>query len=742
MANPGDLLRQARALAQGHQWQRAEDLYRQALTVEPGNVQLRDELAWLLLHAGQIDRALAEIQAAIQWAPRLALLHLHQGLMLSHAGRTPQAIACYQRAIELQPAEATAHFNLGNAWSEVGNYAAAAESYRQAAVLLPDDADIFLNQGIALRALGQFDEARTSLARAVELKPHSPDGWINLGVLARTCGDDAEAERCYRQALSVDPACARAYNNLGSLAQSQFRSEQAVEYIQRALQLQPNYPLARANLGDAYLALSKPDEARAAYVEVLTRGRNDAVEIKHALVLPAILMSHETIADSRCQLAAGLEYLRARPLTVTDPVENVGLPAFYLAYQGFDERDTQRQISEIVRRATPGLSFVAPHCRSDALPASRPRRIGFISRHFFDHTIAKLNRGLIQLLDRQQFHVTLLRFPGRNDAVAQALDASADTTVTLSTRLPVAQQQIAQCELDLLFYTDIGMDALTYYLAHARLAPVQCVTWGHPLTTGIATVDYFISSDDLELPGSTAHYTESLVRLPHLANYYYRPEPPATASRAAWGFAEQDHLYACPQSLFKLHPDDDTVFGQILRADPRARIVLIEGQQAAWTGAIRARQRQTLGSLSERVCFVPRMPQQQFQQLLTAVDVMLDPLHFGGGNSSYEAFSVGAPVVTLPGPLLRSRITYALYRAMGIDAAVARDIQDYASRAVRLGTDRAWREEVRGQILAGNHHLYESRAGIAELEHFLAAVSLARSAGATSLLPKSRDRES
>lgn len=721
MANPGDLLRQALALAQSNQWQAAEALYRQVLAAAPSNLQARDELAWLLLHTGRVDEGLAEMHAAIQMAPHVAPLYLHLGMMLSQAGRTPEAIAAYQRSLELHPTEAAAHFNLGNAWSQTGDYAAAAHAYGQAAALSPGDADIFLNQGIALRALGQFDEARVSLLRAVELRPDSPDGWINLGVLARTCGDDAEAERCYRQALQVDPACARAYNNLGSLAQSQFRSEQAVEYFQRALQLQRDYPLARANLGDAYMAMGQTDQARATWAELLARGPHDAVEIKCALALPTILESQERIEQSRRQLADGLRHLSTRSLAVLDPVESVGLPAFYLAYQGFDERDTQRQISQIARRATPQLSFVAPYCRRDRPASGGPRKIGFISRHFYDHTIAKLNRGLVQHLDRSQFHVTLLRFPGRNDAVAQSMTASADEAVTLSTRLPVAQQQVAECELDILFYTDIGMDALTYYLAHARLAPVQCVTWGHPLTTGISTLDYFISSDDLEPVGAEAQYTEALVRLPHLANYYYRPDAPASSSRTTWGFDEQDHLYACPQSLFKLHPDDDRAFGQILQSDPRARIVLLEGQQAAWTGAIRERQRQSLGELCDRVCFVPRMPQAQFQQLLAAVDVVLDPLHFGGGNSSYEAFSVGAPVVTLPGPMLRSRITYALYRTMEVSEGGARDVDDYAARAVRLGTDHAWREHVRSQILAENHRLYEASEGIRELERFLSS---------------------
>jgi protein O-GlcNAc transferase len=273
----------------------------------------------------------------------------------------------------------------------------------------------------------------------------------------------------------------------------------------------------------------------------------------------------------------------------------------------------------------------------------------------------------------------------------------------------------------------VGMDSLPYYLAHSRLAPVQCVTWGHPLTTGLPTIDYFISSEDLEPSGAEAHYTEKLVKLPHLANYFYRPEPSTSVkSRIDFGVAETDHLYVCPQSLFKLHPDDDAVFRQIVEQDPLARILLIEGQQPAWAELLRERMSRTMGDASGRVHFVPRQPQADFQRLLELADVVLDPLHFGGGNTSYETFAVGTPIVTLPGDFLRSRITYALYRWMGIDECIAIDAANYVAKAVRLASDPAWRAQVRARIMSEHHKLYENPAGVRELEAFLIQAVIGR----------------
>jgi hypothetical protein len=93
--------------------------------------------------------------------------------------------------------------------------------------------------------------------------------------------------------------------------------------------------------------------------------------------------------------------------------------------------------------------------------------------------------------------------------------------VTLSGRLPQWQAQVAALELDALFYPDIGMWPSTYFLAYARLAPVQMVSYGHPDTTGIDTVDYFLGGDaPMEPEGAEAYYSERLVRFTRLPFCY------------------------------------------------------------------------------------------------------------------------------------------------------------------------------------------------------------------------------
>ena len=140
-----------------------------------------------------------------------------------------------------------------------------------------------------------------------------------------------------------------------------------------------------------------------------------------------------------------------------------------------------------------------------------------------------MNFGIIKNLFREKFHVTVFRFQIKEDTLSKSIDEAADELVILPNDLRGARETIGKYPLDILFYPEIGMDPLTYFLAFSRLAPVQCTTWGHPVTTGIPNMDYYISSENAEPSNAQAHYSESLVLLRRFAMFCYRPEMPEKA---------------------------------------------------------------------------------------------------------------------------------------------------------------------------------------------------------------------
>jgi predicted O-linked N-acetylglucosamine transferase (SPINDLY family) len=217
------------------------------------------------------------------------------------------------------------------------------------------------------------------------------------------------------------------------------------------------------------------------------------------------------------------------------------------------------------------------------------------------------------------------------------------------------------------------------------------------------------------------HYSEQLVRLqgvPSVA-YYYKPETPATPrSRAQFGLDDRDHVYICPQALFKFHPEFDEILSRILRCDDKGRLVLIEGSHSNWTTLLTKRFSHSMPDLLDRVQFVPQQKRVDFVNLIAISDVMLDTIHFCGFNTTLEGFAAGTPIVTLPGEFMRSRHTMSFYNKMGIADCIASSPDEYVAIAVRLGTEPDLRSHISKMILDREHLLWEDIEVVREFERF------------------------
>jgi predicted O-linked N-acetylglucosamine transferase (SPINDLY family) len=172
------------------------------------------------------------------------------------------------------------------------------------------------------------------------------------------------------------------------------------------------------------------------------------------------------------------------------------------------------------------------------------------------------------------------------------------------------------------------------------------------------------------------------------------------------------------------------VLGDILRRDPDGVLVLISPPDDSWQQPlIEARFRRAITDALSRVVFLPAMSMENYLGLLLIADALLDPPTFSGGNSSLEAFAMGAPVVTWPGDFLRGRLTLACYRQMGIDDLIAGNAEEYVGLALRLAGDADFRAAVRKKIETRADRLFDNTGFVRELEDFLEAAADARRRG-------------
>jgi protein O-GlcNAc transferase len=759
------------------------DCANRAIALHGANPAHYNTLGLCLAARNELTHAAAKFRLATLLAPTLAEAHSNLGSALRSLGDWDSAKVSLRRALELKPDLTAARYTMGQIHRSLGELEAAADAFGEALRIDPQYSAARSALAGVLRALGAPDEAlepdvESLPADSPERRVDLANAWLATGrvhealeecqlaleerrdfpmalstqgmallILART----AEAEASLREAIRLAPGLLEARNQLGMLLLETRRAAEAIEVFDELLRVAPRRAETHVARVRALLALGRYDEAdkawRLAALEcpdradalcslaalladqgrmsdaealmrsVVERAQSARARLFQATLLPPILDSVDELEARRTGLAKNLETMASEGIRVEAAADSIPL-LFYLAHHGRDDRDLHESFARLIARPEP-----------IPLAPQRPRegrklRVGFFSTRFRDHTIGRLMRGAIARLPRERLSVIVCSDAPHDDETGRSIAQSADELVVVSRDARAARAAIARSELDILVYTDLGMDSLTYALACSRLAPIQCLTWGHPATSGLETIDYFLSSDLLEVPEADAHYSERLVRLPTLPIHYDRPVLAAPAKgRRALGLPATGLLYGCPQTLFKIHPDFDALLASILRRAPEAHLVLLEGQYPHWRELLSRRFERVMPDVTDRIIFLPPMSSSDFLALNAAVDVLLDPIHFGGGNTSYEAFAVGTPIVTLPSRYLKGRITQALYRLMGVESCIAHSPDDYVGLAVRLGAEPAWREEVRQTILASCHRIFEDEAALHALESFFLGVT-------------------
>ena len=657
--------------------------------------------------------------------------------MRSHAraatGDVAGAIADAEAAIALNPRDARSHNELGILRVDSRNTDAAIAAFRRATELDPRYARAWNNLGSALRDAGRLAEAEAAYARAADADPRYVVAWVNRGAALRDLGRNDDAAAAFARALALDAKQVHALTGLAGLRRGEGRIDEAASLYERALAADPRDASTWLLYGGTLAERDDLPSALRAYAEAESR---DPTLLRalfgRYLTLPMVPGSAEELASARAGYASGLAHVEARlparaagmaPDTLVDELRWTN---FLLAYQGEDDRELQQRFAMATAHAVDAAD--------PALRAQRPRRgrgggrlrVGFVSAFFRDGTVGRYFERWITDLPGADFEVFVYHLQPGMDEVASRLEARADRFHALPRFRPAdVAARIRRDAPDVLVYPELGMDGTTFALAGLRLAPLQCAAWGHPVTTGHATIDAFFTVAAMEPPGAQDHYTEKIVPLPGIGTRYVRPALPARKPREALGLPADGALLSCPQSLFKITPDDDALFARTLAAAPGARLVLFEGRHPALTRRYLARLDAALAaagvSRDDRVVVLPQVRHDRYLELNLACDAMLDTLRWSGGNTTLDAIATGLPVVTLPGRFMRARQSAAMLGIAGVPDLVAQDRDDYVRIAAHLASDRGYREALSARLTDGAARVFDDAAPVEAFAGWLLA---------------------
>jgi predicted O-linked N-acetylglucosamine transferase (SPINDLY family) len=705
----------------------AEALYREALAADPRDADAQQYLAVAIFQQGRAGEALEAIARAAALAPGNADVPFNRGRMLAELGRHADAADAFRQALAIAPAHHAARYNLGGELIALRDLDGAREAFEAVVAAAPNEVDAVTNLGIVLAAVGRVAEGAERLAHAVRLAPRHVEAWRHLGIARERLGDRPAALAAYDGALAADPRHVEVLLNRGDVLDGLGRADEARASFERAVAVDPKAAAPRRRLGGFLVRTAELEAARPVYAGLLADDPRDVEALYGAAVaaFDVVYPDEAAIPAARARYAAALDRIAttiaAMPASAAAPGAAAFLP-FYLPYQnGDDDATLQRRFGDAVCDA---LAGVAPAVLPRP-PRDRPR-VALVSAYVYVNSVSKLvTEGWIREWDRERFELRVYALNRRRDAMTEEAEARADAFVSGLPDEAAWRRALAEDAPDVILYPEIGMDPVTARLAATRLAPLQLVTRGHPFTSGLRTVDAFLSSELMEPPDGERHYVERLVRLPNLSiSYRPRRREPATLDRASIGLPGARPAFLCCQSLYKYLPRHDRMLVEIIRGVPDSILVFIEAAEAPVTAVLRARLARAFVEAgldaADRVRFVRRLSPDEFEALAGLCDVYLDSLEWSGENTTFECLARDLPIVTHAGRYMRGRHTTAMMRMMGLGERVATTEAAYVAEAIRLGRDAAARAEARAELAARKSRLFEDRAPVAALGDFLA----------------------
>ena len=700
-------------------------------------------LGSVLEATGPRDVEISHLQKAVDLRPNFELARRQLILALLKSDRRAEATDLCEASLAALPNSAELHLYRSDLYLHENEKDLAIGSCKRALSLNPDL--IVAQQSLSRLLLDteQFEQAEVSYRREIELTPEHFGPYHMLGVMLNRTARHAEAIELFKRAIALNPNSSASYSSLGAAYTdlddtSEENLALAQANFERAVVLEPANSESLCSLGFNYWRRAQLDRALASFDRAI-EASPDNVKARWARVMVwAPAFSSGGADDSPDRSGFGVELAKFEDWWVKSDSHGASfvgeLQPSFLAYQEENNLALLKQYGQLCARA---MQRWLDRQKSPVFqrPMAKRIRLGIVSADIRLHSnwIA-LIKGWLLSLDRERFELVVFSLSDRADVETAWAREKAGVFVSGPKGLSqwVAAMREQNCEI--LLYPAVGLDPMTLKLAALRLAPVQINTWGHADTSGLPTLDYYVSAVCFEPADSQDHYSEQLVLLPHLGN---RVQPLNLTSSdpdfAALNIDLERPILVCPGTPFKYQPAHDPVFPEIARSVPGAQLIFFLRAGEALSNILQARITKEFAAAgleaTDHVRFIPWLSFSQFHALLRRADVLLDTIGFSGYNTAVQAMECGLPLVTREGRFLRGRLASGVLRRMDLQELIVPTNADYVALVTRLVTDRDYRAHIRHEIEQRRSVLFDDQSAIGPFQDFLESVARGECAG-------------
>ena len=393
--------------------------------------------------------------------------------------------------------------------------------------------------GLMYSAKGQLSEAIEVLLDSIKIAPQSVAPLVNLAGIYSNLNEINLADDLYLKAIQLTKGESPVIlYNYGVMKFKYQQQDAAKELWEATVRLDSNFTQAWSNLASIQCHKGNYTLSRQYYDTAInvSIARSDYSSIRSLLIeyylghVPIISPSETDVSHIRRLYADNVYSLLSLIPSLslpTDPEDALGCSSlgYYLIYHGYEDLGLRQLQAALYWHMFSTLRYKSPHLskeladdsadkvvylRNDRLafplqlfghqaqqPSRRRIKVGFVSAFFYRHSVGLLLQGVVKGLSADLFDVYMIAInlsPKQRDHITDSFDRNKHaipsncTFISLSGKLPVIRDAIADLRLDVLVYGELGMDALTYFLSFSELSRRSVFFWGHATSSGVTNI--------------------------------------------------------------------------------------------------------------------------------------------------------------------------------------------------------------------------------------------------------------
>jgi len=706
----------------------ADKCFLDARRLNSKNVDVLNLLGIRSYQKQEYKSAIDFLNQANQIAPNSAQTLSNLGLVHNALCKFSEALHFFDLAIQCDPSIPETHNNRGNALKGLERIVEANKAYEQAIVLWPNYPEALSNQGVLFLESGNPEKAIALFEKAIKNNPYFALAFNNLGNAFTQLEQYDDAFQCFERALQINPDYLDTCLNFGNSLKKCKQYEAAIDCYQHALKIDPNSEKAFYLLGEAYYDLGDCALAKTYYAKSLESYPDD-LEAQTALAIaqiPKVSKSIPELDSSRIAFSEQLKFLQTNLQQKISPALSAKLIArhpFYLAYQDENNEPLLSQFGSICASQAQSIQGSLDIKNRSMEPHSRIR-IGIISSFFCNHPVwHAITKGWVNHLNPDQFELHLFNTNGIEDEETRLAKSKVATYTNCGIDISDVAQIVVDQDLDVILYPEIGMDTVSKALACLRLTPIQAVSWGHPETTGLPTIDFYLSAQLMESADSHHFYSEKLVPLPNLGTYFEKdPIQAINLDLKKLGIDCNSPILLCAGSPSKYSPSHDQVLVDIAKRLGQCQFIFFdfnENLTAILKERLHAAFKLAELNANEFIHFIPFLKKEEFYGLIQKADLYLDTIGFSGFNTAMQALAYDLPIVTIEGTKMRSRLASAILHKLKLEEWLCQSDLAYVDLVVKLMMNRSLLSTFKAKIAQSKTILFNDLEPIRALENFL-----------------------